>query len=78
MQQSMTDYTVTYGGSLAQIGRQLEREHVAAIIADQHNGVVGVEGDTCQLALLGDLLLAQRLVLVNGEIVHKHLCEQSG
>jgi len=67
---------------LAQVGGQLERDDIAAVVADHHHGVGGVEVNVRQLGLLFlcHHLLTQRLVLVDVEVVHKCLairCDSS-
>ena len=59
--------------NLAQIGGKFEAVDSAAVISHNDDGVIVVEANVRQLGPLDHLLLAQRLVLVFGQIKYVHL-----
>mmetsp|Transcript_31696 Transcript_31696/g.62872 ORF Transcript_31696/g.62872 Transcript_31696/m.62872 type:complete len:260 (-) Transcript_31696:1319-2098(-) len=58
---------------LPEVGRELETVDAAAVVSDNDHEVTLVEADVRELGALHDLLLAERLVLVLGEVEHVHL-----
>mmetsp|Transcript_26159 Transcript_26159/g.41185 ORF Transcript_26159/g.41185 Transcript_26159/m.41185 type:complete len:381 (+) Transcript_26159:242-1384(+) len=57
----------------AQVGAQLQRVHAPAVVAHRQDRVAVVELRVRQPRALHHLLLAERLVLVLGQVVHVHL-----